>query len=39
MFRQPTVLSYLYRGYNVVQNIRSCVLLYDHEIILKEELP
>lgn len=30
---QMTVLSHLHRRYNEVQNISSCVLLYDHEII------
>lgn len=34
---QTTVLSRLHRRYNEVQNISSCVLLYDHEIVLKKK--
>lgn len=30
---------YLYRGYNGLKNICSCVLLNDHEIFLNKELP
>lgn len=37
-FRQMTVLYYLYRGYNVGQNICSWVLPYDHEITLKKRI-